>query len=251
MRLYSEFADWFHLLTAPEDYAEEAARYVEVMRARTRRPLRRVLELGAGGGNNALFMKREFTLTLTDVSPQMLSQSRRINPECEHVVGDMRSLRLEREFDAVFVHDAIMYATREEELRATLETAALHCAPGGVVVAVPDYVLETYAPFAAHGGHDDAHADRGLRYLEWVWMPEPESGVARVEFVLTLREGEDVRVEHESQRFGVFPRATWIRFFGELGLEVHEERGVSWTPGPNGPEPDCQVVFAGVRPETP
>ena len=27
MRLYSEFADWFHLLTAPEDYAEEAARW--------------------------------------------------------------------------------------------------------------------------------------------------------------------------------------------------------------------------------
>ena len=31
--------------------------------------------------------------------------SRSINPECEHVQGDMRTLRLGREFDAVFVHD--------------------------------------------------------------------------------------------------------------------------------------------------
>jgi trans-aconitate methyltransferase len=49
-------------------------------------------------------MKKDFEMTLVDLSPQMLEVSKRQNPDCEHVVGDMRTVRLGREFDAVFVH---------------------------------------------------------------------------------------------------------------------------------------------------
>jgi hypothetical protein len=38
------------------------------------------------------------------------------DPECEHLQGDMRELRIDRTFDAVFVHDAIAYMTTEEDL---------------------------------------------------------------------------------------------------------------------------------------
>jgi hypothetical protein len=53
----------------------------------------------------------------------MLELSRGLNPECEHVVGDMRPLHLGRQFDAVFVHDAVMYMTTEDDLRQAMETA--------------------------------------------------------------------------------------------------------------------------------
>src|SRR3972149_1508073 len=59
-----------------------------------------VLELGSGGGNNASHMKAHFKLTLVDRSPAMLAVSRALNPECEHLEGDMRTLRLGRGFDA-------------------------------------------------------------------------------------------------------------------------------------------------------
>ena len=36
--MYTEIAAWFHLLTAPEDYAEEAAVYREVIHRFARRP---------------------------------------------------------------------------------------------------------------------------------------------------------------------------------------------------------------------
>lgn len=93
MRLYGDLAPWLHLLTAPEDYAVEAARYERLIleavpEAET------LLELGSGGGNNASHLKRHFNCTLSDVSPQMLTLSRELNPECEHVPGDMRTLRL-------------------------------------------------------------------------------------------------------------------------------------------------------------
>jgi len=50
---------------------------------------------------------------LVDKSPGMLEVSRALNPECEHVEGDMRTVRLGREFDLVFVHDAVAYMAKE------------------------------------------------------------------------------------------------------------------------------------------
>src|SRR5436190_3075338 len=106
-KLYGELADWFRLLTAPEDYAEEAELYRALVVEGCAFPPRTVLELGSGGGNNASHLKRHFEMTLVDRSREMLAISRSLNPECEHLVGDMRSVRLGRTFDAVFVHDAV------------------------------------------------------------------------------------------------------------------------------------------------
>src|SRR5262245_44058708 len=108
-RLYTDPASWFHILSAPEEYAEEASVYREVLLASSSAPPRTLLELGSGGGNNASHLKRDFECTLVDPAPGMLDLSRRLNPECEHIVGDMRSVRLDRAFDVVFVHDAVMY----------------------------------------------------------------------------------------------------------------------------------------------
>src|SRR5690242_17703724 len=105
---------------------------------------RMVLELGSGGGNNASFMKGAYEMTLVDISPGMLAVSRAINPECQHIEGDMRMLRLGRTFDAVFVHDAICYMTSAKDLKAAMRTAYEHCRPGGLALFVPDHVRETF-----------------------------------------------------------------------------------------------------------
>ncbi|MGZ5294917.1 MAG: class I SAM-dependent methyltransferase, partial [Actinomycetota bacterium] len=117
-RLYGDLAGWFHLLTAPADYAAGAAHALTTFTGALGEPPATILELGSGGGNHASHMKARATLTLTDRSPAILALSRTINPECEHVAGDMRTLRLGRTFDAVFVHDAISYLTSEADLRA-------------------------------------------------------------------------------------------------------------------------------------
>ena len=105
-----------------------------------------MLELGSGGGNNAFHLKKEFELTLVDLSADMLAVSKALNPECEHVQGDMRSVRLGRTFDAVFVHDAIEYMTTEDDLRQAVQTVYAHCRPGGVAVLVPDDIAENFEP---------------------------------------------------------------------------------------------------------
>lgn len=238
-KLYRELASWFHLLTAPEEYAEEAALYTRLLLEASERPVRTVLELGSGGGNNASHMKAEFELILVDRSAQMLELSRSLNPECRHVEGDMRSIRLGGTFDAVFVHDAVSYITTEHDLRAVIETAFVHCEEGGVALFVPDFVHEQLHPKTSHGGHDGP--DRSLRYLEWTWDPDPSDTEYLVDFAYLLRdETGGVRVEQDRHVCGAFPEATWLRLFREVGFEP-EARLVSHEDEPGG------RLFLGVR----
>jgi trans-aconitate methyltransferase len=216
-KLYSDLASWFHLLTAPQDYAEEAefARKTLVEAGST--PIRTVLELGAGGGNNAFHLKTAFSMTLTDISQSMLDESRRINPECEHIAGDMRTLRIGRQFDAVFVHDALTYMTSREELILCMNTALVHCRPGGAALFMPDYVRERFVTGVHHGGHDGD--DRSLRYFEWTFDPDPSDTTYTVDFVLLLREGNSpVRVEHDHHVNGLFSREEWLECLRDAGL---------------------------------
>jgi hypothetical protein len=61
------------------------------------------------------------SVTLTDVSPRLLAVSRILNPDCEHLEGGMRTIRLGRVFDVVFIQDAIDYMTTPEGLRQAME----------------------------------------------------------------------------------------------------------------------------------
>jgi SAM-dependent methyltransferase len=238
-RLYRELADWFHLLTSPDDYVFEADFYSRVLIEAAEIPIESVLELGSGGGNNASHMKSRFELTLTDLSEDMLELSRSLNPECEHIEGDMRTLRLGRQFEGVFVHDAVTYMTTEDDLRAVITTAFKHCRPGGAAVFGPDETAESFKPRTDHGGHDGNR--RALRYLEWTWDPDPADDTYLVEFALLLREANgEVRVEHDRHLCGAFPRTTWLRLLEEAGFRAERRDGIEGETAPD--------IFLGAKP---
>lgn len=215
--MYDELADWWPLLSPPDEYAEEAAQYLVAMTRASRRPVRSVLELGSGGGNNASHLKQHVGMTLVEPAPGMLEVSRRLNPECEHVQGDMRHARLGRDFDAVFVHDAVCYMTTRDDLRRAMETAYVHCRPGGVALFAPDCTRETFAPSTDHGGTDGD--GRALRFLEWTWDPDPADETFIADYTLVLREGMDVRVRQDRHLEGLFPRSAWLGLLASAGFE--------------------------------
>jgi SAM-dependent methyltransferase len=217
-RLYQDLAPWWPLISPPQEYEEEAAFAAKVF-AMASGPVREILELGSGGGHNASFLKQRFAMTLVDISAEMLAESRRLNPECEHLPGDMRTLRLDRTFDAVFVHDAVDYMTTERDLSQAIGTAFAHCRAGGVAVFVPDNLAETFLPGTGWGG-SDAPDGRGARYLEWAWDPDPADTWTLTEYTFLLRDADgSVRSVHESHRLGLFDRGTWLRLLEAAGFE--------------------------------
>lgn len=235
-RLYTELAGWWQLVSPTGDYADEAAFFGGLFRAEG---VRTILELGSGGGNVAWFLKKAFTLTLTDISVEMLAESEKHNPELDHIEGDMRTMRLGGTFDGVLIHDAIMYMTSEEDLRAALATAYEHCKPGGAAVITPDWVAETFRPETTHEGEDDG--ERSVRYPQWVWDADPGDTRANYELILALKEGEELRTVVDRQIVGVFPRATWLQLLAEAGFEA----GTVEDPSTGG---ERSEVFVGHKP---
>ena len=217
LRFYGELAEWWPLISPPEEYEEEAG-FAAAMLSSATEPVHEVLELGSGGGHNAVHLKARFAMTLVDLADGMLEVSRRLNPECDHHQGDMRTVRLGRSFDAVFVHDAVDYMTTEDDLRLAVETAFVHCRPGGVAVFLPDCIRERFDPGSDHGG-TDSEDGRGVRFLEWEWDPDPDDTWYLTEYAFLVREADGpVRAVHETHRVGLFPRETWLRLLAGAGF---------------------------------
>ena len=218
MLLYDELTPWYRLLDPVADHADEAAAYASALERGGAAPGGTLLELGAGAGGNAFFIKRRYRCTLTDLSPAMLALSRELNPECEHLPGDMRTLRLGRAFDAVMVHDAIAYITTRADLAAVAATAFVHTRPGGAALFAPDYVRESFRESSQLYSGDDG--GRSLRCIEWVWDADRADDVYMAEYAFLLREQGDVRAVHDRHVEGLFARATWIEILTAAGYRV-------------------------------
>jgi hypothetical protein len=198
--------------------------------------------LGSGGGNNASHMKKHFKATLVDIAPGMLAVSQKLNPECEHIKGDMRTVRLGRQFDVIFIQDAIVYMKSETDLYHAIQTAYVHCNPGGAALFAPDHTRETFKEHTGQGGHDAG--EQSLRYLEWAWDPDPEDNTYVFDMVYLLRQGKQaVRCIHDRHECGLFSKADWIRLITQAGFQAsslpfeHSEL-----------EPGSACVFLGMKP---
>lgn len=238
--MYADLARWWPLLSPPEEYVEEAAMIRSLLQA-SPRPVRTLLELGSGGGHNAVHLRTAYEMTLVDLAEPMLTLSRARNPDCTHVTADMRAVRLGRTFDAVLLHDAVDYMLTEQDLSAVFATAAAHLDAGGVLVVVPDHVRERFATSTDHGG-TDAPDGSGIRYLQWTYDPDPADDWVVSEFGYLIREVDGTLTSAaETHRFGLFAQERWVALLNGAGFEVTTliEQTEEERPG--------RLVFVGTR----
>ena len=218
MNLYSELAHWWPLLSPQSDYESEGVYYGALL-ANALDRFESLLELGCGSGFLVSHFPAGLRKVLVDQSAQMLDQCARANPDAELVQADLRTLQLERQFDAVLVHDALMYMTSEGDLSRAIQCAERHCRPGGVVLLLPDVVRERFEEgntlLAGRDGEEAA-----VRLMEWHWDPNPEDDTFQVEFSLLVRESGQVNSVHESHTTGLFSESKWRDLIEESGLEL-------------------------------
>lgn len=223
-RLYADLA-WLWPLwgDAATEYAHYCRCVTDLVRRHTRIPAATLLDIGCGGGKNVLNLKREFAVTGLDASSAMLSQARALNPECTFVEGDMRTFRLGRTFDVVFMDDAITHMNCKEDFAAAFRAAHAHLDPGGVLVVTPDVTVETFrqnrttSTTASRDGLD-------VVFIENVYDPDPGDEQYEATILYLIRERGRLRVETDFWTMGLFTLETWRSVIRETGFEVNEER---------------------------
>ena len=245
MRLYYDLAHLWPVVSPPEDYADEAEYWRRALHGHLGPGRHRILELGAGGGHNLSNLTGDFKATAVDLSPHMIQYSRRLNPDVEHHVGDMRTVRLGRTFDAVLIHDAISYMLTEDDLRATFATARSHLRPGGLLLVAPDLVEENFEDGKVLRWPIRVPAEPGgieVAVEEHLTDPDPTDTMIESLISYTILENGSRRTETDLHVCGLFPVATWVSLIEEAGFVV------AVLPLPGDGDGCGEHLFSGVLP---
>ena len=140
---FDRYAAYYDTLYQDKDYEAECDFLEQVFARYAQGPIRAILDLGCGTGGHALPLAgRGYIVTGVDCSETMLAEGRRKAKamaqgaeSCDFVQGDIRTLDLDRAFDAVIAMFAVIsYQTTNEDLAAAFRTAREHLRPGGLFV---------------------------------------------------------------------------------------------------------------------
>lgn len=213
MSVFASYANVYDALYADKDYAAEAARVVERLRAGAPEA-HRLLELGCGTGLHAIELARAgYSITGVDLSETMLARAAQrlqaldaeLKRRLRFMQGDARNCRLNERFDAALsLFHVLSYQTADEDMAAMLATAAAHLRAGGLFVfdfwygpAVLAQRPEARVKRAAAGGTEI------LRHAEPT-MRESENCVEVRYRVQILEQGAPARELEETHRMRYF-----------------------------------------------
>ena len=136
-----EYADQYDTFYHDKDYETECDLIEEVFNRYAGKPVKSILDLGCGTGNHAIpFAQRGYQVTGVDRSPEMIEQAKaklqsQTSPsqfQPQFLEGDVRSLDLDRQFDAVIMMFAVLgYQLTNDDVSYTLRTVRRHLRRGG------------------------------------------------------------------------------------------------------------------------
>ncbi len=137
---FESYSSVYDLLYQDKDYQAEAGFLEKIFDRYAASPPHTILDLGCGSGGHAFeLIRRGYQVTGVDRSKQMLALANKkalqIGVSVEFLLADIRSLELERTFDAVTAMFAVMsYQTSNKDLVMALQAARRHLRPGGLFV---------------------------------------------------------------------------------------------------------------------
>lgn len=220
-RLYHDLAWIWPVVSPPEDYVEETEFFSRTIKKEARIGVRTLLHLGCGGGRNDHTFQKHFHVTGIDISHEMLEMARKLNPETEYTLGDMRSVRLGRTFDCVAALDSVNYLKTEDDLTRLFRTAHIHLNPGGIFLTVIEESCERFKQnrtLASTHSQDDTQ----VTFIENSFDPDPDDGQFEMTFIYLVRKEGSLEIFTDSHIWGLFPMDTWHRLLKAQGFDVAE-----------------------------
>jgi SAM-dependent methyltransferase len=117
-----------------KDYGAESAAVHDLIQ--TRCPgAARLLDVACGTGGHLRHLRRWYDVTGVDIDPGMLAQARTALPGVSLIEADMRTLTLDRSFDAaVCLFSSVGYLRSTDELTAAVGAMSRHLNAGGVLI---------------------------------------------------------------------------------------------------------------------
>ena len=220
-RLYGDLTWTWPIISPVEDYIEETELFSKLIREHSKIKVKTLLHLGCGGGHNDYTFKKFFKVTSLDISEDMLSLAKKLNPEVNYKYGDMRTIQLEEKFDAVIILDSINYIKTVEDLQRTFITTYEHLKPGGVFLT---FVEQITGQFKQNNTTYSTHSkgDVEITFIENHYDPDSNDTSYEATFIYLIRIGGKLEVHIDRHLCGVFKLETWLKLLKAIRFKVKQ-----------------------------
>lgn len=142
MKTFGDYSKYYDLLYKDKDYKAEAD-FVDSLIQKYAPEAHTVLDLGCGTGRHDVALAQKgYLVTGVEISGEMLSLARSslasvgVQPSAlDFIDGDLRVVRLKKQFDAVIsLFHVMSYQATNNELQAAFTTAKVHLKPQGIFI---------------------------------------------------------------------------------------------------------------------
>lgn len=217
-RLYSDLSWTWPIISPPEHYVKETEFFSRIMKERN--GAKTLLHLGCGGGHNDFTFKKYFEVTGVDLSRKMLTLAKKLNPNVQYSLGDMRTVRLEKQFDAVAILDSINYMASEEDLISAFQTAFTHLKTGGIFITYVEETKESFRSRTRVSTHKKGRTE--ITFIENAYDPNPEDDKYENTFVYLIRRNGRLSIETDLHVDGLFRLIIWKKLLNKTGFRVKQ-----------------------------
>ena len=214
---YSDLAWTEHIIAPPDEYTEETEPLINAIKEHSVNEVKTLLHLGCGSGGNDYIFKRYYQVTGIDISEKMLEIARDINPEAVYHQGDMRTIELDKCFDAVVAPESIDYMRTENDLYSAMMTAQKHLKPDGVFLVVAN-TAERFRQnnFVYTGSRDNIE----ITLFENNYVPPYSRTTYEATLIYLIRRKGKMEIYSECHILGLFKVETWLDLLKKAGFDT-------------------------------
>jgi len=220
-RLYNDLAWLWPLWGSVEEYREESEEAVKLIEKHAQIEVKSLLDITCGGGKNLFHFKKYFDADGLDISNAMLDNARKLNPECNFYLADMRYYDLKRQFDSIYINDGIAYITSADDLLRTFRCAYDHLKPGGVMICYAEFCKDDLAQNKTQSTVSKTDAME-ITFIENNYDSDPDDDTFEAVMIYLIREKGNFRIEHDFHICGTFTLDVWRDLLQDAGFKVTE-----------------------------
>lgn len=253
-KVFDAYAAYYDLLYKDKDYAGESE-FVRNLLTQHGVTSGSILELGCGTGQHAQhFARMDYAVHGVDISHGMVQLANARKPselinKLVFEVGDVRSIRIGRQFDAVIsLFHVASYQITNDDLAAMFETAAAHLKPGGAFLFDCWYgpAVLTDRP-AVRVKRMQGDGFDVLRIAEPVMHPNENVVDVNYTVQITKHAGNYVENIHETHQMRYLFKPELEVMLSSVGLKM--QRAQEWMSGKNLNSDTWQATFLSQRQE--
>ena len=224
--MYSESEDYYDEIYSAmdKDYASEAYKIHEFIQKYKRTKRNTLLDVACGTGTHVGFLSQYYEVSGTDLNSRMLKIARKKHPEIKFVEGDMRSLRLGRQYAAITcLFSAIGYMKTKADLRRAIKSMSRHLLPGGVLLVEPWFSEEQWNV----GRVSVNRVEKPDLKIVRMALARKRGKVSLLEFQYLIGTSKGIQHLTEHLELGLFDHREYEDAFTRAGLDVnHDSEGI-------------------------